>query len=141
MALHVSRKYLGHEPEFISGSEEATKYDIYGRTQIGGRPEEEKMREFRSRMEEYMKMNPTAGKKEIKEAELQYYQTIVVKGLTTSFFQYGPLVRAMREGRPLLIDEMDGIPPFHHHAPQPRAHPATGRPYQNPGGNRRAGSL
>ncbi len=110
VALHVSRKYFGHEPEFISGSEEATKYDIYGRTQIGVRPEDDKMREFKSRMDEYLRMNPEAGKKEIKEIERQYYQTIVVRGLTTSFFQYGPLVRAMKEGRPLLIDEMDGIP-------------------------------
>jgi MoxR-like ATPase len=110
VALHVSRKYFGGEPEFISGSEEATKYDIYGRTQIGVRPEEEKVREFKSRMDEYLRMNPMAGKKEIKDMERQYYQTIVVRGLTTSFFQYGPLVRAMREGRPLVIDEMDGIP-------------------------------
>ena len=110
VALHVSRKYFGCEPEFISGSEEATKYDIYGRTQIGVRPEEDKMREFRSRMEEYVRMNPMAGKKEVKEVERQYYQAIVVRGLTTSFFQYGPLVRAMQEGTPLVIDEMDGIP-------------------------------
>ena len=35
---------------------------------------------------------------------------LVVRGLTTSFFHYGPLVRAMREGKPIIIDEMDGIP-------------------------------
>lgn len=110
IALHVSRKFFGHQPEFISGSEEATKYDIYGRTQIGLRPEEDKVREFKMRMDDFLKMNPDATRKEIKEVERQYYQTIVVKGLTTSFFQYGPLIRAMREGRPLLIDEMDGIP-------------------------------
>jgi MoxR-like ATPase len=69
LALHICRNYLGVEPEFISGSEEATKYDIYGRTQIG-----------------------------------------VVSGQTGSFFQEGPLVRAMKMGKPLIIDEMDGIP-------------------------------
>jgi MoxR-like ATPase len=69
LALHVCRCYLGVEPEFISGSEEATKYDIYGRTQIG-----------------------------------------VTSGQTSSFFQEGPLVRAMKQGKPLIIDEMDGIP-------------------------------
>jgi MoxR-like ATPase len=110
MALHVSRKYFGCEPEFISGSEEATKYDIYGKTQIGVRPEEDKAKEFKARMDDYLRMNPDAGKKEVKEIEREYFQTIVVKGLTTSFFQHGPLMRAMREGKPLLIDEMDGIP-------------------------------
>ncbi len=110
IALHVSRRYFGQEPEFISGSEEATKYDIYGKTQIGVRPEDDKMREFKFRMDEYQKMNPEAKKKELKEIEKQYDQTIVVKGLTTSFFQYGPLVRAMKKGSPLIIDEMDGIP-------------------------------
>ncbi len=110
IALHVSRKYFGHEPEFISGSEEATKYDIYGRTQIGLKSEDEKVREFKARIDEYVRMNPDASRKETKEVEKQYYQTIVVQGLTTSFFQYGPLVRAMKEGKPIVIDEMDGIP-------------------------------
>ena len=71
LLLHISRKYYGSEPEFISGSEEATKYDIYGKTQIG-----------------------TQSK----------------KGHVESFFQYGPLVRAKKEGKPLIIDEIDGIP-------------------------------
>jgi MoxR-like ATPase len=110
VALHVSRKYFGCEPEFISGSEEATKYDIYGRTQIGSRSEDDKRREFKARMDEFQRMNPDAARKEVKEVEKQFYQAIIVKGLTTSFFQYGPLVRAMKEGKPLVIDEMDGIP-------------------------------
>ncbi|HOE18675.1 MAG TPA: AAA family ATPase [Syntrophorhabdaceae bacterium] len=110
VALHVARKYFGCEPEFISGSEEATKYDIYGRTQIGVRPQKDRIREFEHHMREYVKWNPDAPKEELKEVEKQYYQAIVVKGLTISFFQYGPLVRAMRDGKPLIIDEMDGIP-------------------------------
>ncbi|OPY79291.1 MAG: AAA domain (dynein-related subfamily) [Syntrophorhabdus sp. PtaU1.Bin058] len=110
VALHVARKYFGYEPEFISGSEEATKYDIYGRTQIGVRPEKDRIREFEHHMREYVRWNPEAPKEELKEVEKQYYQAIVVRGLTISFFQYGPLVRAMREGKPLIIDEMDGIP-------------------------------
>ncbi|MGD9577882.1 MAG: AAA family ATPase [Syntrophorhabdus sp.] len=110
IALHVARKYVGYEPEFISGSEEATKYDIYGRTQIGIRPEKDRIREFEHHMREYMKWNPDAPKEELKEVEKQYYHAIVVRGLTTSFFHYGPLVRAMREGKPIIIDEMDGIP-------------------------------
>jgi MoxR-like ATPase len=110
LALHVCRNYLKCEPEFISGSEEATKYDIYGRTQIGVAGEQDKYREFRRRMDEYRRMNPDANAGELKEVEKQYYQTIVVKGQATSFFQYGPLVVAMQEGRPLIIDEIDGIP-------------------------------
>ncbi len=109
-ALHVVRKYFGQEPEFISGSEESTKYDIYGRTQIGVRPEKDRIREFMHHMREYMKYNPDAPKEELKAVEKQYYEAIVVKGLTTSFFAYGPLVRAVMEGKPLIIDEMDGIP-------------------------------
>jgi len=110
VALHVARKYFGCEPEFISGSEEATKYDIYGRTQIGVRPQKDRIREFEHHMREYARWNPDAPKEELKEVEKQYYQAIVVKGLPISFFQYGPLGRAMRDGQPLIIDEMDGIP-------------------------------
>lgn len=108
--LHISRKYYGVEPEFISGSEEATKYDIYGKTQIGARPEEDRSNEFKMRMEEFKEMNPDVVGKELKKIEKEYYDEIVVKGQTTSFFQYGPLVRAMKEGKPLIIDEIDGIP-------------------------------
>lgn len=110
LALHVCRTYFGGEPEFVSGSEEATKYDIYGRTQIGATTEEERLAEFRKRMEEFGRMHPGASAKELREVQRQYYESIVVKGQTASFFQYGPLAKAMMEGRPLIIDEMDGIP-------------------------------
>lgn len=108
--LHTARKYYGTEPEFISGSEEATKYDIYGKTQIGARGEEDKIKEFKLRLDEFKTMCPEIKGKELKAVEKQYYDEIVVKGQTTSFFQYGPLVRAMKEGKPVLIDEIDGIP-------------------------------
>jgi MoxR-like ATPase len=110
IALHASWKNFGVEPEFISGSEEATKYDIYGKTQIGIRSEEDKVREFRRRMDEYRRLNPDKDRKTLEKVEKQYYQTIVVQGITTSFFQYGPLVRAVRHGKPLLIDEMEVSP-------------------------------
>lgn len=110
IALHVARRYFGCEPEFISGSEETTKYDLYGRTQIGQRSEEERRKEFRYRMEEYIRMNPDAGKEELKEIEKEYFKAIVIQGHTMSFFQDGPVVRAMKEGKPLIIDEIDGIP-------------------------------
>ena len=110
LALHVCRAYFGGEPEFISGSEEATKYDIYGRTQIGAGAERERVAEFRKRMDEFARMNAGSTTRELREAERQYYETIVVKGQTASFFQYGPLTKAMKEGRPVIIDEMDGIP-------------------------------
>ncbi len=110
LALHVCRHYLGVEPEFISGSEEATKYDIYGRTQIGVTSEAERMAEWRRRIDQYRRTNPELTERELKEVERRYYETIVVKGQTSSFFQEGPLVRAIRAGKPLIIDEMDGIP-------------------------------
>lgn len=108
--LHISRKYYGVEPEFISGSEEASKYDIYGKTQIGLRSEKDKMEEFKTRMDEYRTMFPAVAPDDLHKVEKEYYDTIVVHGRTTSFFQYGPLVRAMKEGKPILIDEIDGIP-------------------------------
>jgi MoxR-like ATPase len=110
LALHVCRTYFGGEPEFVSGSEEATKYDIYGRTQIGVNTETERLAEFTKRMEEFGRMHQDATAGELREAQRQYYESIVVKGQTASFFQYGPLAKAMMEGRPLIIDEMDGIP-------------------------------
>lgn len=108
--LHVSRKYYGVEPEFISGSEEATKYDIYGKTQIGVKADDQKINEYKLRIDEYRAMFPDSSVDEIKKVEKEYYDNIVAKGQTTSFFQYGPLVRAMKEGKPVIFDEIDGIP-------------------------------
>lgn len=110
LALHVCRYYLGVEPEFISGSEEATKYDIYGRTQIGVASEAERMAEFRRRMDQYRLDNPGVAESVLREVERRYYEAIVVKGQASSFFQEGPLVRAIKAGKPVIIDEMDGIP-------------------------------
>jgi len=47
---------------------------------------------------------------DIEKIKKEYYKEIIVEGKVTSFSQYGPLVRAMKEGKPLIIDEMDGIP-------------------------------
>jgi len=111
LALHVCRHYLGAEPEFISGSEEATKYDIYGRTQIGVTSEADRMAELRRRIDQYRQANPELTERELKEVERRYYETIVVNGQTSSFFSgRSPSWRAIRAGKPLIIDEMDGIP-------------------------------
>jgi MoxR-like ATPase len=107
---HISNKYYGSEPEFISGSDEATKYDIYGKTQIGIRSEEDKVSEYKMRLDEYKKMYPESSAEDLEKTEKELYNHIVAKGQTTSFFQYGPLVRAMKEGKPLIIDEIDAIP-------------------------------
>lgn len=110
LALHVCREYLKAEPEFISGSEESTKYDIYGKTQIGAASEHERLQEFKKRIADYRLMNPGATEKDVVDAEKRYYEAIIVRAQAGSFFQYGPLLRAMKEGKPLIIDEMDGIP-------------------------------
>ena len=139
-ALHVSRAYLGFEPEFISGSEEATKYDIYGRTQIGIGSDEERLQEYARRMEEYRRLHPSASGAELSDVERSYYRAIVVQRQATSFFQYGPLVQAMRQGKPLIIDEMDGIPHSIFDAHQPCPYEKGGRPHQGAGKRRRGNS-
>jgi midasin (ATPase involved in ribosome maturation) len=38
------------------------------------------------------------------------FKAIVIQGHTMSFFPDGPVVRAMKEGKPLIIDEIDAYP-------------------------------
>ncbi len=64
-ARYVSRKLFGADPKLFSGSEDATHYDLLGKTQLG----------------------PNG-----------------------SHFEDGPATKALREGIPLLIDEIDLVP-------------------------------
>jgi len=108
IAMHIAWKYYGVEPEFISGSEEGSKYDMFTKMQIGIKPKEDRIKEFDERMAEIKQLELSF--EDIEKIKKEYYKEIIVEGKVTSFSQYGPLVRAMKEGKPLIIDEMDGIP-------------------------------
>jgi MoxR-like ATPase len=107
---HIARKYFKVEPEWIFGSEESSKYDMIAKTQMGQKPHEERIRDCQFHIKEYKSLFPEAKPEDLKKVEEEFYKEIVVNGKVVSFSQYGPLVRAMKEGKPVIIDEMDGIP-------------------------------
>lgn len=71
LAIHVAQKYLGKEPEIVSGRKDIAPDEIYGHQKL-------------------------SVDKETKA--------------TISEFYMGPIYRAMKEGRPLIIDEVNAIP-------------------------------
>jgi len=99
------------EPEFFSGSDEATIYDLVGKNKPeakgGVKPEP---KEIKKRISELSDALLKAGIESVPEKQL----TEIVLGkqdVTTTAFQYGPFGRAMKEGRPIIVDEINMIPP------------------------------
>lgn len=69
LARHMARRYLGGDPEFISGHAEVNAYQVMGKAGLKGR-----------------------------------------EGMTETVFDPGPLYTAMREGKPVVLDEIDAMP-------------------------------
>ncbi|MHB8362255.1 MAG: AAA family ATPase [Patescibacteria group bacterium] len=106
-AKYVARKYFGKEPLIVVGSEELTKYDLIGKTQIGIPEKNQRHSVYQSMVAEYVKEFGSIS--EAKKEEM--YQMVIVEAKPVSYFADGALVQAMKEGRPLIIDEIDTIPP------------------------------
>lgn len=94
--------------EFFSGAEEASVYDLVGKLKITGRASitagdlEARVQEVKSAME---KAKIDVPRDEI--AKLLTGKSDVIE----TIFSYGPLGRALRDGRPIIFDEVNRIPP------------------------------
>jgi MoxR-like ATPase len=112
-ARHIAQKYLGQEPEIFSGSEEASAYDLIAKTGLGKKSEktaEQRIAEYEFLVKDYILHHPNVSDGQIDAIKKTYYSDIVENNQTVSFTKPGPLLRAMKEGRPLIIDEIDAIP-------------------------------
>lgn len=95
--------------EIFSGGEEASVYDLVGKLKLTGRARQDEL-ELKKRMSELGESLERAGVKNIPEEELA--KLILGKAdVTETVFNYGPFGRALREGRPIIIDEVNLIPP------------------------------
>lgn len=101
------------QPEFFSGSEEASVYDLIGKLKIKRESEKDwspqKTTELVQKYAEDMRRQGA----EIDETRVleRVLASVVQGGDVETVFNYGPLGRALRDGRPIIIDEINMIPP------------------------------
>ncbi len=115
LAKHISRNYLGSEPLIISGFKDIGLEQI-----VGGRtvkkmenisPEEQTMFIEKKWKEFSQNLENGENKEGMREVYVAAYQEFFKNPVVVEA-TLGPLMRAMKEGRPLIIDEMNAIP--HH---------------------------
>lgn len=94
--------------EIFSGADEASVYDLIGKLKLVGRSSDDPA-EVAKRVSQLEDEFDKAGIKKVPREEMA--KIILGKGnITETIFNYGPLGRALRDGRPIVIDEINLIP-------------------------------
>jgi len=117
IAMHVAKEYMGKEALVISGSKHTSLTEFYGHQILSiDKINKEELdgftKEVEQKFKEWIKENPKAEEDEKNRAHdriLQVYLTQFKSGTISDFFM-GPVYRAMAEGRPIIIDEVNAIP-------------------------------
>jgi len=125
LAEHMARQILelynkpdGYEPEFISGYAEVNAYQLMGKTELrtGGasRPLPESLKLTTS--EEELLQNELADLNSPEYRALMDkigFQKIVITGIqsTETVFVPGAMTRAIKDGKPIILDEINAMPP------------------------------
>ncbi|MEM4282833.1 MAG: AAA family ATPase [Candidatus Woesearchaeota archaeon] len=117
LAMHIARNYIGKEALVISGSKHTSLAELYGHQMLAidkiNREELDNfVREVEQKFNAWIKENQQASEAEKNLAHDRILQTYLTqfKGGTFSGFFMGPVYRAMEEGRPIIIDEVNAIP-------------------------------
>ena len=97
------------EPEVYSGGEEASVYDLIGKLKLVGKASMDP-KEIKQRTDKLAEELEAAGIKGVPREKIA--ELLLGKGdVTETVFNYGPFGRALRDGKPIIIDEVNLIPP------------------------------
>jgi MoxR-like ATPase len=125
LAFHVAREYLGKEALIISGSKHTSPAELYGHQVLNMRevdPDESEKRykdflkSANNEMTKWKGENPKAKEKEIDrqfdliKSGLQERLAYEYRSGTVSDYFMGQVYQAMKEGRPIILDEVNAIP-------------------------------
>lgn len=101
------------QPEFFSGSEEASVYDLIGKLKIKRESEKNWSSKNTTELVQKYAEDMRAQGVEIDENRVleRVLTSVIQGGDVETVFNYGPLGRALRDGRPIIIDEINMIPP------------------------------
>ena len=111
LAEYMVTEYFGVEPEVISGYGDVNSYQLMGKSELRAKTAKVQLAEAREEIEaagvEWEKLS------EDKKADMVMGVIEINKnpGVTESPFAPGPLVRAMESGRPVILDEINAMPP------------------------------
>lgn len=112
LAEYISRQYLGKEPELISGHEDINSYQVIGKMGLTVKDTkttwETIARAIELEGEDIAKLDPGT------RAQLKLLGMVLVHvGGSASITEFipGPAIRAMEEGKPLILDELTAMPP------------------------------
>ncbi|MEK7102403.1 MAG: AAA family ATPase, partial [Patescibacteria group bacterium] len=96
------------EPEFFSGAEEASVYDLVGKLKLVGKDASNPLEVNKRALAMAEELRRTGH--DLPHAEI--VRVLLGKSdVVETIFSYGPLGRAIRDGKPLIIDEINLIPP------------------------------
>lgn len=125
LSMFVAKEYLGKEALVISGSKHTGLADFYGHQilTIGSTEEsqaQQVVNQVEQRYQQWLVDNEQAlndlgvdeahlSKEQAHDRLLQSYIALQGSGTVSDFF-LGPIYRAMAEGRPVIIDEVNAIP-------------------------------
>lgn len=117
LAMHIAREKLGKEALVISGSRYTSLAELYGHQILDiSKVKEDQldsfMQEVSKKFSDWVTANPEATEEDKNRSHDTILQTYLTKfqGGTISDFFLGPIYRAMEEGRPVIIDEVNAIP-------------------------------
>ena len=125
LAFHVARKYFGKEALIISGSKHTSPAELYGHQVLSLRevdPNESEnryktfLKTANDEMDRWRKENPEAKDKEAEQqfdlikSGLQERLAYEYRSGTVSDYFMGQVYQAMKEGRPIILDEVNAIP-------------------------------
>lgn len=117
LAMHVAKNYLGKEALIISGSKHTSLAELYGHQVLAiDKIDRNELDQFAQTIEQkfqqWVSENPASDEGEKNRAHDRILQVYLaqLKGGTISDFFLGPIYRAMEEGSPVIIDEVNAIP-------------------------------
>ncbi len=117
LAMHIARKYIGKDALVVSGSKYTSLAELYGHQvlaldKVDKDETDAYAKDVEAKYEAWVAEHPNADEQKKSLAHdriLQTYLTRFKSGTVTDFF-LGPIYRAMEEGRPVIIDEVNAIP-------------------------------
>lgn len=108
--LNMDELYDRLHPEFFSGGDEASIYDLVGKLKLVGRSASDSKKLAANVKEISEALGSMEGEYSIPDAEIAK-MVLGRSDVTETVFNYGPLGRAIRDGVPIIIDEINLIPP------------------------------
>lgn len=111
LAKYIAREILGKEPEIISGYADVNSYQVIGKTGLETNRQQSSWVEVLEKFEEMGIDWDNLSDESKAQLAAAGLQAMTLPGTTESVFVPGPVIRAVEQGRPLILDEINAMPP------------------------------